>query len=144
MVLTNYANSFTREYMTSREVHFLVVIPSSRFRSFPKVLNTARQFSLSLARVRTAGSSVRDFLECGDVVMEVVGISGHNGDEFPVAMAKVDSEIIVQNSPMEEITVRLSTLPLSLFLPTYLSCHCRTILRSAPLVPVVLAHLSVS
>jgi hypothetical protein len=132
MVLTNYANSFTREYMISREVHFLVVLPSSRFHSFPKVLNTARQFSLSLGRVRTAGSSVRDFLECGDLVMELVGICGQNGDEFPAAVAKVDSEIIVQNSPVEEITVRAPPRPF----PSPAPDDRRTIWRSAPLVSV--------
>jgi nucleoside diphosphate kinase len=111
MIITNYANSSTREYMAAREIHFLVVIPSARFSSFPKVLKTAQQFALSLGRVRTAGSSVRDFLEGGDVVLELVGICGQDAGEFPSAMSAVDREIFVQGAQSEEITVSQSLHP---------------------------------
>lgn len=105
MVIRNYANTFTKDYMISREVHFLVVIPASKITSLPKAINTAKRFALSMGRVRSAGSTVRDFLESGDIVMEMVGISGHDGDEFLSAMSTLDRDIFVQSASIDEITV---------------------------------------
>jgi hypothetical protein len=140
MIITNYANSVTKEYMAAREIHFLVVVPSQRLGSFPKALNTAHRFALSLGRIRTAGSSVRDFLEGGDVVMELVGICGQDAGEFPSAMSSIDREIIVQSAQPEEITVRLPSTPLSTTTDNCLSA----ILGEVHPLPLSPRHLSLS
>lgn len=104
IVLTNYANSATRDYMMAREVHFLVVIPASQVGHAGSVLQAAKEHRLSIARVRTAGSSVPDYLDGGDVVLELVGIAGQNGEDFAADISRISSEITAVDVPMDEIT----------------------------------------
>jgi hypothetical protein len=105
IVITNYANSATRDYMTSREVHVLVVSPASEMESISAVLTVAKEHRLSIARLRTAGRDVPGFLDRGDVVMELVGIAGQNGENFQADVNRVNSQMTVSEVPIEEITV---------------------------------------
>ena len=113
LVITNYANSATRDYMTAREIHVLVVTPDSAMGELPAVLNLAKAHRLSIARVRTAGNHVPDYLDRGDIVMELVGIAGQHGEDFGADVAKISTQISVSEVPVEEITVRsCPSLPL--------------------------------
>lgn len=91
--------------MTSREIHVLVVTPSSEVESLSAVLTVAKEHRLSIARLRTAGADVRGFLDRGDVVMELVGISGQNGENFQSDVSRVNSQVTVSEVAIEEITV---------------------------------------
>ena len=106
ITLTDYANSGTRDYMMSREVHFLCVIKTDSVCKMSKVLEVVHQHRLSIGRARTANMAVPDGnIDSGDIVFEFVGIQGQNGENFcgDVANLSIGASAIKLSS--EEVAV---------------------------------------
>lgn len=106
IILTDYANSATRDYLMSREVHFLCIIKADSLNKLNRVLDVVDQHRLSVGRTRTANQSVPNAgVDGGDIVFEFVGIQGQNGEDFIGDVDKLNAGAMVTTAHFQEISV---------------------------------------
>lgn len=106
IILTDYANSASRDYMMSREVHFLCVMKADSLSRLNKILDVVDQHRLSIGRARTANHSMPDIeVDAGDIVFEFVGIQGQNGENFISDVNKLRAGATVTAASYQNISV---------------------------------------
>lgn len=106
IILTDYANSGTRDYLLSREVHFMCVVRKDALEDLTRIFKVVDQHRLSLGRVRTAKSTVKDInADPGDIVFEFVGIAGQKGEDFIGDIDRLQLPVAVTSIPLEDIAM---------------------------------------
>jgi len=106
IILTDYANSATRDYLMTREIHFLCVVKAESLNKLNRVLDVVDQHRLSIGRTRTSNKSIPNAgVDSGDIVFEFVGIQGQNGEDFVGDVDKLQTGVTVTTAPFQEISV---------------------------------------
>lgn len=105
IILTDYANTATRDYLKTREVHFLCVVKADSLSRLNRILDVVDQHRLSIGRTRTANESLPGVgADTGDIVFEFVGIQGQNGEDFIGDVDKIGVGATVTSAPFQEIS----------------------------------------
>jgi hypothetical protein len=110
--LSGYANSFTQDYMQSREVHFVAVVDARSISQVARVLNLAKKHKLALGHVMTTSSAVYSdqvIANDGDTIVEIVGtiaIAGH----YDLFLAEVRREVSISQLTAEGVTVSVDLI----------------------------------
>lgn len=109
ITLTDYANSGTRDYMMSRETHFLCIVKTRSIHRLGKLFEAVDKHRLSIGRTRTANISLAGYdVDSGDIVFEFVGIEGQNDENFIADVEKLGLEVFTIKSTTQEITEVMS------------------------------------
>lgn len=107
IILTDYANSATRDYLMSREVHFMCVVKADMLNKLNRVLDVVGQHRLSIGRARTVSQSLPEIgADVRDIVFEFVGIQGQNGEDFIGDIDRSGVGANVSVAPFQDISVR--------------------------------------
>lgn len=106
IILTDYANTATRDYLMSREVHFMCVVKVGSLKKLNRILDVVGQHRLSIGRARTVTQSIQEVdADVGDIVFEFVGIQGQNGEDFIGDVSKTGVGC-VSSARFQDISVR--------------------------------------
>ena len=123
-MIKSYANKFTTDYMSAREVHFVAVVPPSSINNIAKLINAATKNKLVLGHVFTTALEIftdRVSVQGGDTIVEIVGNVSTKGfyDQFLQEAQRLDRSITLTQLPADAAIVSHIFFSMNIYICMY-------------------------
>jgi nucleoside-diphosphate kinase len=110
MFIKSYCNTSTQKFFIAMEIRFLCIIENNSIPAFLDIIASSRKYELRIGRMKTVTTDIpNDGIKSGDLVVELVGLSGNSHSKFDDFMSTSIEGVTMTESSYELVSNIISS-----------------------------------